>query len=91
MAVHATLLNAPFTHLSAECAGIFDVSTVSCHYADAELTKLRTLVAAYRAIVVARLARHSLDTLLAPENAFLAGLDTLAISVIELRHKKFPS
>jgi hypothetical protein len=90
MAVHATLLSAPFAHLSAECAGILDVSTVSRYRADAELTKLQTLVAAYRAIIVARLGRHSLDTLLAPQDAFLAGLDTLAIGFVQLRHERIP-
>ena len=90
MAVSATLLRAPFAHLSAECAGILDVSTVSRHCADAELTKLQTLVAAYRAIVVARLDGHSLDTLLAPQDAFLAGLDTLAIGFVQLRHEGSP-
>jgi hypothetical protein len=90
MAVSATLLSAPFAHLSAECAGILDVSTISRYYTDAELTKLQTLVAAYRAIVVVRLGRHSLDTLLAPQDAFLAGLDTLAISFVQLRHEGSP-
>jgi hypothetical protein len=90
MAVNATLLRAPFAHLSAECAGILDVSTVSRHCADAELTKLQTLVAAYGAIIIARLGRHSLDTLLAPQDAFLAGLDTLAIGFVELRHEGSP-
>src|SRR5260370_9367351 len=87
MAVNATLLRAPFAHLSAECAGILDVLTVSRHCTDAELTKLQTLVAAYGAIIIARLGRHSLDTLLAPQDAFLAGLDTLAIGFVELRHE----
>jgi len=90
MAVNATLLCAPFAHLSAECAGILDVSTISRYYTDGELTKLQTLVAAYRAIVVARLGRHSLDTLLAPQAAFLAGLDTLAIGFVQLRHEGSP-
>jgi hypothetical protein len=90
MAVSATLLRAPFAHLSAECAGILDVSTVSRHCTDAELTKLETLMAAYRAIIVARLGRHSLDTLLAPQDAFLAGLDTLAIGFAQLRHEGSP-
>ena len=90
MAVNATLLRAPFAHLSAECAGILDVSTVSRYCTDAELTKLQTLVAAYRAIIVARLGRHSLDTLLAPQDAFLAGLDTLAIGFVQLRHERIP-
>jgi hypothetical protein len=90
MAVSATLLRAPFAHLSAECAGILDVSTVSRHCTDAELTKLETLMAANRAIIVARLGRHSLDTLLAPQVAFLAGLDTLAIGFGHLRHEGSP-
>ena len=55
MAVNATLLRAPFAHLSAECADILDVSTVSRYCTDAELTKLQTLVAAYGAIIIARL------------------------------------
>jgi phosphoribosyl-dephospho-CoA transferase len=80
MAVLATLLSAPFAHLSAERTRILDISTVSRHGTDAELTKLQTLVAAYRAIIVARLRRHSLDTLLAPQDALLAGLDTLEIA-----------
>ena len=90
MAVNATLLRAPFAHLSAERAGILDVSTVSRHCADAELTKLQTLVAAYGAIIIARLGRHSLDTLLAPQDAFLAGLDTQAIGFGQLRHEGSP-
>ena len=90
MAVSATLLSAPFAHLSAECAGILDVSTVSSYCTDAELTNLQTLVTGYRAIIVARLGRHSLDTLLAPQDAFLAGLDTLAIAFVQLRHEGSP-
>ena len=85
MAVSATLLGAPFAHLSTECAGVLDVSSVSSHCTDAELTKLQTLVAAYWAIIVARPGGHSLDTLLAPQDAFLAGLDTLAIGFVQLR------
>ena len=90
MAVSSTLLGAPFAHLSTECAGILDVSTVSRHCTDAELTKLQTLVAAYWAIIVARHSGHSLDTLLAPQDAFLAGLDTLAIGFLQLRHTGSP-
>lgn len=45
MAVNSTLLRAPFAHESAECADFLDVSTVSRHCTDAELTKLQTLVA----------------------------------------------
>jgi len=88
--VNATLLRAPFAHLSAECADILEVSTVSRYCTDAELTKLQTLVAAYGAIIIARLGRHSLDTLLAPQDAFLAGLDTLAIGFVQLRHERSP-
>jgi hypothetical protein len=90
MVVSATLLSAPFAHLSAECASILDVSTVSRYYTDAELTKLQTLVAAYWAIIVARLGRHSVDTLFTPQDAFLAGLDTLAIGFVQLRHEGSP-
>jgi len=59
MAVNATLLCAPFAHLSAECAGILDVLTVSRHCTDAELTKLQTLVALSLASVTIRLIRSS--------------------------------
>src|SRR5216684_3759979 len=90
MAVNATLLRAPLAHLSAECAGILDVLTVSRHCTDAELTKLQTLVAAYGAIIIARLGRHSLDALLAPQDAFLAGFDTLAIGFVQLSHEGPP-
>ena len=90
MAENATLLRAPFAHESAESADFLDVSTVSRYCTDAELTKLQTLVAAYRAIIIARLGRHSLDTLLAPQDAFLAGLDTLAISFVQLSHEGPP-
>lgn len=90
MAVNATPLCAPFAHLSAECAGILDVSTVPRYCTDAELTNLQTLVAAYRAIIITRLGRHSLNTLLVPQDAFLAGLDTLAIGFVQLRHEGSP-
>ena len=88
--VNATLLSAPLAHLSAECADILEVSTVSRYCADAELTKLQTLVAAYGASIIARLGRHPLDTLLAPQDAFLAGLDTLAIGFVQLSHEGPP-
>jgi len=90
MAVNPTLLRAPFAHESAECADFFDVSTVSRHCTDAELTKLQTLVAAYRAIIIASLRRHALDTLLASQDAILAGLDALAIGFVQLRHEESP-
>ncbi len=88
MAVGATLLGAPVAHLSAKSTGLLYVSTISRHGADAELTNLRTLVAAHRAIVVARLTRHALDALLAAQDAFLAGLDTFAVGIVQLRHEE---
>ena len=64
MAVNRTLLRTPLAYLSAECPGILDVSTVPGYCTDAELTKLQTLVTACRAIIIARLGRYSLSTLL---------------------------
>src|SRR5258706_15612298 len=87
--VNATLLRAPFAHLSAECADILEVSTVSRYCTDAELTKLQTLVAAYGAIIIARLGRHSLDALLAPHDAFLSGLATITIAFAQIASPPF--
>ena len=87
MIVATTLLGAPFAHPCAESTNLLYVSAISRHCADAELTNLRTLVAAHRAIVVARLASHALDALLAAQDAFLAGLDTSQVGIVQLRHE----
>lgn len=87
MVVVSTLLGAPVAHLSAKSTDLLYVSGISRHCADAELTNLRTLVAAHRAIVVARLARHALDALLAAQDAFLAGPDTSQVGIVQLRHE----
>ena len=88
MVVVSTLFGAPVAHLSAKSTDILYVSAISRHSADAELTNLRTLMAALRTVVVARLTRHALDALLASQDAFLTSLDASEVGVVQLCHER---